>query len=443
MTNPETIMLPAAGVPVVGEYDVVVCGAGPAGIGAAIAAGREGAKTLLIEALASVGGMATAVPLPSWMDAPGGPIFDELEARLGELGLANRYYDPRVHAAPGRVRLHSETVKALALRMIREAGTDVLFCTTTESAWLEGGAVSGVLIVNKGGRQLVKAKCVIDCTADGDVAVTAGAEHMQGDPEDGRSQHVTYRFGLEGINGERARNLPPTPELLDMIRSAREAGRLHPPPGVFLPDEETFPYHPAGDRLYLNGWEIADVDPSDPVAVSNMLVECQLAALEVVEFCREHLPGYEEVTVSRFPALLATRESRRIVGEYVLTREDVLEARKFDDGIAKAFFYIDFHDSPPGVSIPHSPEYKRAHRPPDGEWYEIPYRCLVPKGVDGLLVAGRCFSADRSGLASARVMPTCMYMGTAAGVAAATAVGGGVLPGKVDVGRVRGKVVAD
>ena len=208
MTNPETIPLPAAKVPVGGEYDVIVCGAGPAGIGAAIAAGREGAKTLLIEALASVGGMATAVPLPNWMDSLGGPIFDELEARLGALGLTNRHYDPRVHAAPGRVRFHPETVKALALRMIREAGTDVLFCTTAESAWIDRGAVSGVLVVNKGGRQLIKAKCVIDCTADGDIAVTAGADHMQGDPEDGRIQHVTYRFGIEGADAERAKAIP-------------------------------------------------------------------------------------------------------------------------------------------------------------------------------------------------------------------------------------------
>ena len=133
------------------------------------------------------------------------------------------------------------------------------------------------------------------------------------------------------------------------------------------------------------------------------------------------------------PNLLGTRESRRVVGQYVLTRDDVLAGHKFDDGVVPACFYMDFHDSPPGTTVlEHSLEHKRANRAPLDDWYEIPYRCLVPRAVRGLLVAGRCISCDRWGQASMRIMPTCMWTGVAAGTAAAMAAREGVLPHELD-----------
>ena len=139
---------------------------------------------------------------------------------------------------------------------------------------------------------------------------------------------------------------------------------------------------------------------------------------------------------------MGTRESRRIIGTYVLTKEDVLNARKFEDGISRACFFMDLHDSPPGITTSQfTKQFVKANRPPAGDWYEIPYRCLVPKSVKGFLTAGRCISSDREANGSLRVMPTCMFTGEAAGTAAAMAIAEGLLPHELDGRRVRKKMM--
>ena len=445
MAGCKTVLVPAQDVPVSGEYDVVVCGGGPAGIGAAIAAARGGARTLLVEWLSSLGGIATGAFIGAWMDSPGGPIFDELFRTQVALGSANRRYDPERHHKPGRASFHPETMKAIALRMIRDAGADVLFCTAVEGAWLDDGRVGGVFATNKAGRSLILAPVVIDTTADGDVAASAGAEYLKGEPEDGRLQHVNFKYQLEGIDHKRARDeKPEDSEILSRIQEAHREGRLHPPTGTFRPGPEAFPYHLPEEQLALAKWEIEGVDPTDPVQVSATLTECQLAAFEVVQFCRDHLPGYEQCRISRFPGLLGTRESRRIVGRYVLTRDDVLKARKFDDGVSKACFFMDLHDSPPGITVAQfTNAFVMENRPPEGDWYEVPYRCLLPRDSRGLLMAGRCISSDRWAHGSLRVMPTCMFTGEAAGTAAAMAVAEGALPDDLDGRQVREKMMVD
>ena len=332
---------------------------------------------------------------------------------------------------------HTETLKAVMLRMVREAGAEVLFNALVIGAWRPEDAVEGVVLANRAGRALVRAKAVVDATADADVVAFAGAEFMKGDPEDGRLQHVNFKWQPEG--GPESKEVDET--LVARMREAVANGELHPPEGVFRPNASTFPFHGPENALCLSAWEIEKVDPSDPVAVSRTLVQGQRAALELVEFMRAHAPGWEGLRIGRFPAQLGTRESRRVLGRYVVTREDVLAGSKFEDGVAECCFFIDFHDSPPGRTIPYTLEYKRANTPPEGEVYEIPYRALLPKDTPGLLVAGRCISGDRSAQASLRGMPTCMYTGTAAGVAAALAAAEGVRPHEVDPKRVRAKTI--
>ena len=436
----QTALLPAEEVPVLGEYDVVVCGGGPAGVGAAAAAAREGARTLLVERFAFLGGTGTAAVVGTWVDTPGGPLFDELEQRMDALGHANRRFSPNGHIHPkGRVTFHTETLKAVMLRMVREAGADVLFNTLVIGAWRPEDAVEGVVLANRSGRALVRAKAAVDATADADVVAFAGAEFMKGDPEDGRIQHVNFRWLSEGA----PENKTADEALVARMREAVANGELHPPDGVFRPQAETFPYHGPEGILSLGAWEIEKVDPSDPLAVSRTLVQGQLAALELVELMRAHAPGWEGLRIGRFPAQLGTRESRRVLGRYVVTREDVLAGRKFEDGVAECCFFIDFHDSPPGTTIPYTLEYKRSNTPPEGEVYEIPYRALLPKDRPGLLVAGRCVSGDRSAQASFRGMPTCMYTGHAAGLGAALAAADGVAPHEVDAKRIREKTIGE
>lgn len=407
------------------KWDVVVCGGGPAGIAAAIAAARRGKRTLLVEQLYSLGGMASQGGVTGWCDTQSGPLAEEMERRLTDLGAAERWYDPDTHLYEGgRMRFKGDMFAAVALEMACGAGVEVMFGTTACLAIVEdGGRVAGVVLAAKGKLQAVQAGVVIDATADGDIAADAGAEVMMGDPDDGRLQHVNYRYLLAGVDYAKFREAHlDAGSLNECFASARNSGELIVPAGMMRPNRETFPLEADGGRLCLTGWEIENVNPADPAAVSRCVAECQRAALALVAFVRKTLPGYEECRIERLPGLLGTRESRRIRGEYVLTKEDVISGTKFADGIARCCFFIDLHDSPPGMSIPFPMSYKRSAMPPPGDWYEIPYRCLLPAGLSGILTAGRCISCDRSAQGSMRLQPTCMYVGEAAGIGAAMAV---------------------
>jgi len=416
-------------------YDVIVCGGGPAGIAAAISAARCGVKTLLIEQQFSLGGIATGAYIYNFMDTPHGPIFTEIIQELYKFGAAKKNYDPDKHYKTGRIQFHPETLKAIVLKMLRVAKCDLLLGCLAEAAFVENAIVKGIYLAHKGGRILIKAKNIIDCTADGDIAASAGAEYMMGDSKDGRLQHVNFNFEIEGIDWKIFKKQKISDKkLADIFKNAVESGEIHPPEGAFFPAAECFPFDKKHSNFAISKWDIANVDPSDPFQVSDTIAQCQVAALEIIKICRQNIPGFEQAKLSRFPTMLGTRESRRIKGKYVLTGDDVVSGRKFKDGIAKAAFFIDFHDSPPGKTIPYTVDYKKKHSPPEGDYYEIPYRCLIPEKLDGILVAGRCISATREGIASMRVMPTCMFTGSAAGCAAALAVKKNILPSNL-VGR--------
>ncbi len=243
-----------------------------------------------------------------------------------------------------------------------------------------------------------------------------------GDPADGRLQHCNFRTWWDGIDKERAANEGPSNEkLLALLHAAHAEGRITPPDHLFQPQAATFPFNPRISQLQLNSWELEKIDPLDAAMVSRALMQCHVASVQLVRFVRAHLPGYENACIRKFPSFLGIRESRRIMGKYMLTGDDVTAGRKFDDGIARGWFWMDLHDSPPGLSLPHPTEHVWARRPARGDWFEVPYRCLVPEQVGGLLVAGRCISTDRDAHGAARVMATCMFMGSAAGIAAAWA----------------------
>lgn len=403
------------------EYDIIVCGGGPAGVGAAIATARKGAKTLLVEQLGHVGGMPASADLVAFCDTMGGPVYDELVDRLIGIGAAHYKYEPEEHHSPGRLRFNAEELKVLLMKMLQEAGVEVRLHTVAHEAHIAGGkTVDGIYIADKSGSRLIKAGLVIDATADGDIAASAGADFLKGDPEDGRIQHVNFRYSLGGVDKETFTKHGPQPEELEKLFSdAIKTGEIHPPDNLFSPPANCFPFNPETGRLCLEYWEIENVDPADPVAVSRTLTQCQAAVFELLKFCRENLPGYDNAKIAHLPATLGTRESRRIIGEYILTREDVISARKFKDAVARADFWIDLHDSPPGMDFTKCDKaYKRNTRPSPGDWADIPIGCLKPKGFQGILVAGRCISADREAHGVTRMIPTCFYTGSAAGAAA-------------------------
>jgi len=409
------------------KYDVIVCGGGPAGLGAAIAAARSGARTLIIERLGYFGGMHTGAGVINWCDSQGGPIFDEMIQRLAALGVVRFNYEERYHVEPGRPNIDTEFSKMMAMQMLAEARVEVLLLTICHRAIVKDNSVTGVEVVNKAGRTVIEAQVVIDATADADIAATAGCEFVIGDPDDGRIQHCNFRAWFEGIDHERARQERPSDEqLLKWIRQAHEDGRITPPENLFQPQAETFPYNTRTNNLDVTSWEFERVNPLDPWQVSRTLAQCNIAVLQLVSFFREYLPGYEACRIRKMADVLGVRESRRIVGYYTLTEGDVRSGSKFEDGIAEACFFMDLHDSPPGRTIPYTAEEIWEGRPRRGDWYDIPYGCLLPLHIDQILVAGRCISAERIAHGSARVMTTCMYLGTAAGVAAAMSAHSGI-----------------
>ena len=428
-----TIVSVSERVPVAGEWDVVVCGAGPAGVGAAIAAGRLGRSVLLVEMGQRLGGLISNANIGTFCDTPGGPIFDEMLARLEELGAASVLVNRDRYYPPGRWRCHPGTTATILMEMAREAGVDLLLTTMAERALVADGAVDGVIIVNKAGRSLVRARVVVDCTADADIAARAGASFVQGDPEDGRVQHCNFRWGVEGVQSE---TLPPPEELEALCAEAVASGAIQPPDAIFGVDRDCFPFSREAGSMVLGGWELQRVDPTDPHETTEATAQCQLAALQVVRFLRERVSGCEDCRM-RSGGIFTTRESRRIVGDYTVTAEDVLSGAKFEDGAVPAWFWTDLHDPAPGHSTPYPREYVVANRPKPGDWYEIPYRCLLPDRPEGLLVAGRCVSCDRLTQGSLRVVPTAMYLGEAAGTAAAWAIQEGVQPREVDGARLK------
>ncbi len=422
-------------VPVAGRWDVVVCGGGPAGIGAAIAAGRLGARTLLVEAQQHLGGLATN--LGTMCDTPGGSIYDELMGRLMDLGSAwyrdnrERYYPP------GRTSYRPQMFKAVAAEMVDEAGVEVRFATIAEGARVEDSTLRGVFLANKAGRTLARGKVIIDCTADADVAAQAGAAFVVGAPDDGRIQHCNFHSRIGGVDAERFRaEGPDDAEFERICREAVAAGEVTPPDALFGIDPEAFPWSEEHNRIVMR-WELQHVDPTDPRQTSEVLMQCHRAALDIVRMLRRRVPGYEDCVIGLIDTVLGTRESRRIEGLYTVTGEDVLAGSKFEDGAVPAWFWLDLHDPAPGLSTPYSLEFVQKNRPKPGDWYEIPYRCQVPREIDGLLVAGRCISCDHPAQGSLRVIPTCVYLGEVAGTAAAWAIEEGVLPREVDGARLK------
>ena len=423
------MVLPEARVPVAADVDVLVCGGGPAGFAAAVAAARQGADTLIVEQPGCLGGMATSGLVGGFERTVGREgIFTEVMTRLAQMGAAHR-------TPLGVDNFEAEQVKYVMMLMAEEAGAKSLLFTFVEDAIVEGNKVRGVIVANKSGRQAVRAKVVIDATGDADVAFRAGVDCEKG-RADGHMQACSLMFRLGGIDEKKlAEGMKEfTDKSPDLTVRARAAGEVHLPDYVY--------------RVYFGGKgstiresqasvnidTIIGVDATDAQEVTEAMNLSRKRVFELVEFYRKHVAGAENCYLLDTGALLGVRETRRIVGVSTVTVEDVLSARKLADGICRASFFIDLHD---GQWPRLTPEVRRMLWPPNRDWYEIPYGCLVPKKVDGLLVAGRCISSERLANGSLRIMPTCMGVGQAAGVAAQLCAARSVEPRNADVEKVR------
>jgi hypothetical protein len=399
------------------RYDVIVVGAGSAGSSAAISAAREGARTLLVDRLGFMGGTSTAV-LDTFYAfyTPGemprrvvGGLGWEVVERLAAEGAC--FERPNTYGAGTGVTYDQETLKVVWERLATESGADLLLHTWATGVRLgDDRRVQAIRVWNKGGERWFEAGVTVDASGDADVCALAGVgyEDMH---TSGQVQSLSTLFRLANVDLARARQTPKA-ELWALMRAAAQSGEYR------LPRlEGSWHATPFEGVVMVHMTRIPRVDATDPVALTQAELEGRRQVREYHRFLRDRVPGFERSVVVGTSPSIGVRESRRVIGDYQLTRDDVLAARRFEDEIALCGAPIEDHGEGGGT------EWRYVE---GGGAYGIPYRCLLPVGVDGLLVAGRCFSATHDAHASARSMATCMAMGQAAGTAAAMAVAAGV-----------------
>ena len=416
----------AADLPVMHETEVLVVGGGPAGVAAAFASARMGAKTLIVEQFNCLGGVATAgghgcmCLYSEWntnVRVVGG-IPWEIVRRVGDAGYGT--YDNRL------THFQVEGLKLILDRMAEECSCGVLYYTLFADTVVEDGTVVGAVVQNKTGRQVIRASRIIDCTGDGDVAAAAGVPYEQGDEDTGLCQPVTLMFTVAGVDWERALEARKDDWKLEAtFKRAQDAGDMRP-----FQSQSMGWWHNDTQPGYvgMNFTHVNYIDSTRAEDLTAATIEGRRQAFESIDVYRKYVPGFENCYMVSTPNTIGLRESRRITGDYVLTRDDVINAASFDDTIGYASFFIDIHNTDgPGMD-------PRTWRPDTKDFkYDMPYRMLLPKGVEGLTVAGRCASCDHSAQGSIRVMPQCGVMGQAAGAASAISLRENVTPRGVDV----------
>lgn len=442
---------PERTVPVRAEVDVLVVGAGPSGIMAALAAAESGVKVALVESYGFVGGNLTiGLPILGFLSQKRQPIIAGLPQkfidRLAAQGAASEHRACPLHVS--LTLIEPEAVKSVAMDMLTGSGVEVMLHLLFADVLLDGDRIRGIITEGKAGREALLAKSVIDCTGDGDVAFRAGVPCEKGD-EHGGMQPPTLMFCLAGVDTEKLRwsichhpetylpdYIPPeyfgeNPRFIvvglrQLIREAQEAG-------LAIPTERTILITGLREgEVWVNMTRVKGVDGTDPRSLTAGEIEARRQIHDIQAYLVSYVPGFDKAYLTRTAPFLGLRETRRIVGRYVMTRSNILSCRRFDDAIAVASYPIDLH------------------RPDDndctlewcGDCYDIPYGCLVPTKVDGLLVAGRCISTTHEAMAAIRVMSTCMATGEAAGRAAAISVRDGVSPSSISVAKLRAELAA-
>lgn len=420
---------PARHIPVVGEVDVLVVGGGMSGCSTAVAAARGGARTLLVERYGFLGGTATAAMVGVICGLyTCGPDSTHVQLIYGHAqDLMNRL--EKIKAGfkyRHRYQLDHEVLKLVLDNWLLEAGVEMLLNTFVVQAIVEDNRMAGVIIENKGGRAAIRAKIVIDASGDGDVAARAGAPWEKGDSE-GRLQAPTYVFYMGGVDIDRAMAVP-EPEIKARLTAAMARGEFSFPrvSGSYSPS-------PKPGTVHVNMTRTPGVDGIDPDSLTRGHVAGRRQIFDFMTFLKKYIPGFEQSFLDAIAPQLGVRETRRIMGEYILTREDVLEAHHFEDAICRSSWPIEDHT----IGL----DTVRLHLPGDA-YYHVPYRTLVPLEIDNLLLAGRCISATHDAMGSVRVMGPGLAIGQAAGTAAVLALEANISPRSVTVSKLQERLRA-
>ena len=399
------------------HWDIIVIGGGPGGVPAAIAAARNGMKVLLIERYGFLGGMATAALVHPYMTYKAGDkiiiegLFKEFLDKLQE---GNAILDDRIH-------FDAEPMKWILDRFVLEEGVDLLLHSSAIGILKSMNKIKAVRVFYKEGTEDLSADLFIDSTGDGDIAAWAGAQIEIGREIDGGCQPMTTSFRMANVN---VKNIPGHEEICRLYDEAKATGEIDNPREDVLYFRSVHP-----DVVHFNTTRIIGKSALDSWQMTDAEIEGRRQVDEMARFLKKNISGFEKSYLMKMGTQIGVRESRRVIGKYILTGEDVLEARHFNDGIACASYNIDIHN-PAGTGT----ELKSLK---PGTYYQIPYRCLVPNNVDNLIIASRCISADHAAHSSLRVQPIVWAIGQAGGTASALCVKNRIKPEEVDAQELR------
>ena len=416
-------------VPVVAEVDVLVVGSGPGGLCAAVTAARQGRSVAVAEHYGCPGGMAAVGEITPFMPnhSCGHPLdrplyLEWINRMRSYLTLGLPATD--LEGAKNSDRRVPKNLAMLAAEdMLLEAGVRLFYHHTAFDVVRKGDLIDAVVFHTKSGLVAIRAKMVIDSTGDGDVAVLAGCDFELGNA-DGYCQPMTLCFKLSGVDTAR---MPARSEINRLYNEAKARGEIDCLREDVLMFDDFEP-----DVIHFNTTRIVKHNAVDAADLSDAEILGRKQLRQYLAFLRSRVPGFEKAEIRSIATQIGVRESRRILGLEYLTVDAFERAAKFPDGIARVSYPVDIHHAKGGDCTMHFCD----------DSYDIPYRCLLPERVAGLLVAGRCSSMNHEAMASTRVMSTCMALGEAAGRAARLALKAGVQPADLDVEALRAELRA-
>ena len=414
------------------KYDIIIVGGGLTGCAAALAASRNGCKVLIIEQSGALGGAANTCLINPFMPNStrvanengetekmelSRGIFAEICGRLKNMGAMNG------------ISFHEEYLKLILDDMTEEAGIDVLFHSTLCDVNVENEQLKSVTVITKSGKISFEAEQFIDCTGDADLAVMSGCPYHLGREKDNLCQPMTLCFRVANVDEEEFFTPECKEERQAIYRRWKAEGKTS------NPRENILLFRTMIDGvIHFNTTRVVKRNPVDPFDVSWAEREARRQMYDVFRMLKEELHAFRNAELLSSASWIGSRESRMIDGEHILTGKELVDCTRFDDAIAAGNYDIDIHN-PEGSGTSH-------YYFPDGQYYTIPYRSLIPKKINNLLVAGRCISSDHEAQASYRIMPIVCCLGEAAGVGASVAINDGCTPKNADIRKIQ-KILLD